>query len=48
MFIILTLIVFVAAFNIIGSLTMMVMEKHKDIGILKAMGASKRSIGLIF
>ncbi|MBN1551287.1 lipoprotein-releasing ABC transporter permease subunit [bacterium] len=48
MFIILTLIVFVAAFNIISSLTMMVMEKHKDIGILKAMGASTRSIRLIF
>ncbi|MBN1355625.1 lipoprotein-releasing ABC transporter permease subunit [bacterium] len=48
MFIILTLIVFVAAFNIIGSLTMMVMEKHKDIGILKAMGASNKSIRLIF
>jgi lipoprotein-releasing system permease protein len=48
MFIILTLIVFVAAFNIIGSLTMMVMEKHKDIGILKAMGASNKSVRLIF
>ncbi len=48
MFVILTLIVFVAAFNIISSLTMMVMEKHKDIGILKAMGASARSVHLIF
>ena len=48
MFIILTLIVFVAAFNIISSLTMMVMEKHKDIGILKAMGASISDIRTIF
>ncbi len=48
MFIILTLIVFVASFNIISSLTMMVMEKHKDIGILKAMGATDNSIRLIF
>jgi lipoprotein-releasing system permease protein len=48
MFIILTLIVFVASFNIISSLTMMVMEKHKDIGILKAMGATDRSVRLIF
>ncbi len=48
MFIILALIVFVAAFNIIGTLTMMVMEKHKDIGILMSLGARKKSILLIF
>jgi len=48
MFIILILIVFVASFNIISSLTMMVMEKHKDIGILKAMGATAQRIRLIF
>ena len=48
MFIILTLIVLVAAFNIAGSLVMMVMEKRKDIAILKAMGATARSIGRIF
>ncbi|HPQ41243.1 MAG TPA: ABC transporter permease, partial [bacterium] len=48
MFIILTLIVFVAAFNIISSLTMMVMEKNKDIGILKAMGATAEGIRWIF
>ncbi len=48
MFIILTLIIFVASFNIISSLTMMVMEKHKDIGILKAMGATNRGVHLIF
>ncbi|MBI5789624.1 MAG: lipoprotein-releasing ABC transporter permease subunit [Candidatus Schekmanbacteria bacterium] len=48
MFIILTLIVLVAAFNIIGTLTMMVMEKNKDIAILKSMGASAQSIMQIF
>jgi len=48
MFIILTLIVLVAAFNIAGSLVMMVMEKRKDIAILKAMGASAASVSRIF
>jgi lipoprotein-releasing system permease protein len=48
MFIILIIIFSVAAFNSVSSLTMMVMEKHKDIGILKAMGASNTSISLIF
>ncbi len=48
MFIILTLIVLVAAFNIASSLIMMVMEKKRDIGILKAMGATHRSIRKIF
>ncbi len=48
MFIILTLIVLVAAFNIASSLIMMVMEKSKDIAILKAMGATDKSIRKIF
>jgi len=48
MFIILALIIFVASFNIISSLVMTVMEKKKDIAILKAMGAKKRSIMKIF
>ncbi len=48
MFIILALIVLVAAFNIAGSLIMMVMEKTRDIAILKAMGATDRSIRRIF
>ncbi len=48
MFIILTLIVLVAAFNIASSLIMMVMEKTKDIAILKAMGATRASIKRIF
>jgi lipoprotein-releasing system permease protein len=48
MFIILVLIVLVAAFNIISTLMMMTMEKTRDIGILKAMGAVRRSILKIF
>jgi lipoprotein-releasing system permease protein len=48
MFIILILIVLVAAFNIISTLIMVVMEKHKDIAILKSMGASSRSVLKIF
>lgn len=48
MFIILALIVLVAAFNIAGMLIMMVMEKTKDIAILKAMGSTDKSIRKIF
>jgi len=48
MFIILTLIVLVAAFNIASTLIMMVMGKTRDIAILKAMGATDKSIGKIF
>ncbi|MFZ7128311.1 MAG: lipoprotein-releasing ABC transporter permease subunit [Desulfobacterales bacterium] len=48
MFIILTLIVLVAAFNIASTLIMMVMEKTRDIAILKAMGATDASIRRIF
>ncbi|MDD3294688.1 MAG: lipoprotein-releasing ABC transporter permease subunit [Geobacteraceae bacterium] len=48
MFIILTLIVLVAAFGIASTLFMVVMEKTKDIAILKSMGATNRSIMKIF
>ena len=48
MFIILALIVLVAAFNIASSLIMMVMQKTRDIAILKAMGATDQSIRRIF
>jgi len=48
MFIILTLIILVAAFNIVSSLIMLVMEKTRDIAILKAMGATTSSIRKIF
>ena len=48
MSIILVLIILVAAFNIISTLIMMVMEKRKDIAILKSMGATGKSIRRIF
>ncbi len=48
MFLILTLIVLVAAANIVSTLIMMVMEKTKDIGVLQALGASGRSIHRLF
>jgi len=48
MFIILILIVLVAAFNIASTLIMMVMGKTRDIAILKAMGATDKSIRNIF
>ncbi|MBN2256076.1 MAG: lipoprotein-releasing ABC transporter permease subunit [Deltaproteobacteria bacterium] len=48
MFIILSLIVVVAAFNIITALIMVVMEKTRDIAILKSMGATSKSIMKIF
>ena len=47
-YIILSLIIGVASFNLLGSLTMSVVEKTRDIGILKAMGATNRSIIKIF
>ncbi len=48
MFIILALIVLVAAFGIVSSLIMVVMEKNKDIAVLKSMGATSPSIMRIF
>ena len=48
MFIILVLIVLVAAFNIISTLTMIVMDKTKEIGILRSMGMQSRAIRRIF
>lgn len=48
LFITLTLIVIVAAFNIISNLVLMVMEKNKDIAILMSMGATKNSIMKVF
>lgn len=46
--IVILLIVLVAAFNIIATLIMVVMEKRKDIALLKSMGASDAAIGRIF
>lgn len=48
MFLILTLIVFIAAFNIISSLIMLVTDKGRDIAIMRTMGASRASIMRIF
>ncbi|MEW6008731.1 MAG: FtsX-like permease family protein [Candidatus Omnitrophota bacterium] len=48
MFIILTLIVLVAAFNIISTLSVLVTDKTKDIGILKSIGLSSKGINRIF
>jgi lipoprotein-releasing system permease protein len=48
MFVILTMIVLVGALNIISTLVMVVMEKTRDVAILRAMGASAKSIMHIF
>jgi lipoprotein-releasing system permease protein len=48
LFVIVTIIVLVAAFAIIGHLVLLVAEKRKEIGILKALGASGRSISVVF
>ena len=48
LFVIVTIIVLVAAFAIIGHLVLLVTEKRKEIGILKAIGASKSSITTVF
>jgi lipoprotein-releasing system permease protein len=48
MFIILVLIILVASFNIVSTLTMIVVEKSREIAILKAMGATQRSVMWIF
>jgi len=48
LFVILLLIILVAAFNIIGTLILMVIEKTREVGILRAIGSSERTIGRIF
>ncbi len=48
MFIAVALIILVAALNIVSALVMVVMEKSRDIAILKSMGATSRSIMKIF
>jgi lipoprotein-releasing system permease protein len=47
-YIILSLIIAVASFNILGSLSMSVIEKKRDIGILRSMGTGEKSIVKIF
>jgi lipoprotein-releasing system permease protein len=48
MFIILALIIAIASFNIVSSLTLLVMNKQKDIAILISLGINKRTIESIF
>lgn len=45
---ILTMVLLIASFNMVGALSMLVMEKQKDIGIMKAMGAQSTDIRMIF
>ncbi len=47
-FFILTFILIIAAFNIIGSLSMLIIEKRRDISVLRSMGASRQLIRRIF
>jgi lipoprotein-releasing system permease protein len=48
LFVIVTIIVLVAGFAIIGHLVLLVSEKRKEIGIIKAMGATSASVGSVF
>ncbi len=48
MFLLLALIILIAAFNLVGMLTMVIMEKRSEIGILRSMGASSGGIMSIF
>jgi len=48
MFVILALIILVASANIVSTLIMMVIEKTRDIGILKSIGATNRSVWMLF
>jgi lipoprotein-releasing system permease protein len=48
MFVILTMIVLVAAFGIVSTLIMLVMQKRKEIAVLKSMGATGRSVMAVF
>jgi lipoprotein-releasing system permease protein len=47
-FLILTFILIVASFNVVGSLTMLILDKQKDIGILRSLGAKDALIKRIF
>jgi lipoprotein-releasing system permease protein len=48
MFVVLSIIILVAAFNILSSLIMLVRAKHRDIAILRTMGATRRGLMKIF
>lgn len=47
-FMILTLILIIATFNVIGTLSMLILDKKKDIAVLQSLGASRRTIRKIF
>lgn len=47
-FFILTFIIIIAAFNIIGSLTMLIIDKRRDISVLRSMGANHKTVRIIF
>ncbi|HPT02697.1 MAG TPA: FtsX-like permease family protein [Bacteroidales bacterium] len=47
-FLILAFILFIATFNVIGSLTMLILDKRRDIAVLRSMGASDRLVRRIF
>lgn len=47
-YLILTFIIIIATFNMIGSIAMLVIDKRKDIGVLRSLGATQRSIRNIF
>lgn len=47
-FLILTFILIIAVFNVVGSLSLLILDKRKDIAVLYSMGASKRTIKRIF
>jgi lipoprotein-releasing system permease protein len=47
-FMILTLIIFISAFNLLGSLSMLIIDKRQDIAVLSGMGAGRRLIKRIF
>jgi len=48
MFLVLGLVVLVAGFNVFGSLLLIVMERGRDIAVLRSMGATSREVGAIF
>lgn len=47
-FLILSFILFIATFNVIGSLTMLILDKRRDIAVLRSMGANDKAVRKIF
>src|SRR3954449_8310207 len=48
MFVTISLIIFVAALNLISSLSMLILEKRPQVGVLRTMGATERSVRMLF